>query len=98
MKNNIGFAAIAVIFVLVALIAAVSVGSYFILTNQTTTTPIVTTTETAEELTQNQELPDSQEPVSDSLELDVIEEELNETIVGTPELDFEAMEEDASEL
>lgn len=94
MKNYKGFTAIAVIFVLVILIAVVTLGTYMILSNQGTETVITRTTPTPQSTSDQQ----MEEEVSDSLELDVIEEELEDTEVGSPEADLEEFSDEATGL
>ena len=87
-----GFTAIVVIFVLVALIAAITLVTYFLLTNQQGNQQMyVTQVPTAQPSA-------TPKPVSDSTDLSIIEDELNQTDTGAPQSDLESIETDVSGL
>lgn len=94
--NKKGYSVIIVILILLVLILVVSGASYYLLKStgqapqlpspysSTQDTPAEAETEPA--------------PLTDSDDLDTLEEEINNTLIGSPDDDIDSMESDASSL
>ena|SRR3989344_2817192 len=98
MTNKKGFTAIIVIFVLVALIAGITLVTYLVLTNQPDSQSLVPTPTAKSSNVTDTKVIATPKPVSDSTDLTTIESELSETDAGTPENDLKSVEIDASSL
>lgn len=95
MDKSKGFVPIVALIVVIVVVVVASAGSYYILRNQGKS-PFSTTTR---RITETQGIPSaSPAAVSSSDDLDTIEQELKDTILGSPEGDFSGLDSSASSL
>ena len=95
MDKNRGFVPIVALIIVIAVVVVASAGSYYLLRNRGEF-PLPTTTR---RITETQGMPStSPSPVSSSDDLDIIEQELEDTILGSPESDFSSLDSSASSL
>lgn len=97
-NNKTGFTAVVVIFVLVAVIAAITVITYMVLSRQSTSSTMDSMDSGHGDAMMEATPMPSPSPVSDSTDLNTIEKELNDTVVGTPDADINSMSSDAASL
>lgn len=95
-RLNRGFAAILAILILVGIIALVLVGAYLFNTGKFTTQTVMKRDEKSSQMVMEDNATPA--PVSSSTDMDVIQKELNDTKVGTPDTDLNSLKEDASSL